>query len=188
MIHHQWAEIAAEKRSPFKPHRGLAAPDLFLNTMLNWRTWKACSINHTEALGNIYGNGSQTYCLKGKTYKDAQLGELVQSIVVKDAPEHEAVSGSEPIEEARGEGETAAKRQPPRASSCEATTWSWEWWLGVARTPLQKKHKSRFLACQMLKWFYDTSNGTAMRAACCSSLLERAYVSRVLAMDEHGGH
>jgi hypothetical protein len=32
---HRWrAEIAAEERSPFRPHRGLAAPDLFLDTML----------------------------------------------------------------------------------------------------------------------------------------------------------
>jgi hypothetical protein len=34
MTHRQRAEIAVEKRSPFKPHRGLAAPDLFLDTML----------------------------------------------------------------------------------------------------------------------------------------------------------
>jgi hypothetical protein len=29
MTHHRRAGIAAEKRSPFRPHRGLAAPDLF---------------------------------------------------------------------------------------------------------------------------------------------------------------
>jgi hypothetical protein len=33
-IHHRRAETAAEKWSPFRPHRGLAAPDLFLDTML----------------------------------------------------------------------------------------------------------------------------------------------------------
>jgi hypothetical protein len=32
--HRQRAEIAAEERSPFRPHRGLAAPDLFLDTLL----------------------------------------------------------------------------------------------------------------------------------------------------------
>jgi hypothetical protein len=32
--HYQQSEITAEKRSPFRPHRGLAAPDLFLDTML----------------------------------------------------------------------------------------------------------------------------------------------------------
>jgi hypothetical protein len=32
--HHRRAEIAAEEWSPFRPHRGLAAPDLFLDTML----------------------------------------------------------------------------------------------------------------------------------------------------------
>jgi hypothetical protein len=38
--HHRRADIAVEKRSPFRPHRGLAAPDLFLDTMLNQRTWE----------------------------------------------------------------------------------------------------------------------------------------------------
>jgi hypothetical protein len=48
--HHRRAEIAAEERSPFKPHQGLAAPDLFLDTMLTgeygrharltvWKSW-----------------------------------------------------------------------------------------------------------------------------------------------------
>jgi hypothetical protein len=53
--HHQRVEIAAEKRSPFRPHQGLAAPDLFLDTMLDRRTLE---IDCTEGLGNIYGNGS----------------------------------------------------------------------------------------------------------------------------------
>jgi hypothetical protein len=38
MIYHWRAKIAAEKQSPFRPHRGLTAPDLFMNTMLNQRT------------------------------------------------------------------------------------------------------------------------------------------------------
>jgi hypothetical protein len=46
--HHRRAEIATEKRSPFRPHRGLAAPDLFLDTMLSRRTWKACPIDCTK--------------------------------------------------------------------------------------------------------------------------------------------
>jgi hypothetical protein len=33
-IHRRQAETAAEKQSLFRPHRGLAAPDLFLDTML----------------------------------------------------------------------------------------------------------------------------------------------------------
>jgi hypothetical protein len=33
-IHHRGVEIAAEEQSPFMPHRGLTAPDLFLDTML----------------------------------------------------------------------------------------------------------------------------------------------------------
>jgi hypothetical protein len=32
--HRQRIKIAAEKQSPFRPHRGLAAPDLFLYTVL----------------------------------------------------------------------------------------------------------------------------------------------------------
>jgi hypothetical protein len=32
--HRRRAEIAVEERSPFRDHRGLAAPDLFLDTML----------------------------------------------------------------------------------------------------------------------------------------------------------
>jgi hypothetical protein len=32
--HRRRAEIAAEERSSFRTHRGLAAPDLFLDTML----------------------------------------------------------------------------------------------------------------------------------------------------------
>jgi hypothetical protein len=50
MTHHQRVETAAEKRSPFRPHRGLAAPDLFLDTILTgeqgsharltvWKPW-----------------------------------------------------------------------------------------------------------------------------------------------------
>jgi hypothetical protein len=56
----QRAEIAAEKRSPFRPHRGLAALVLFLDTMLDRRTGETHPIDCTESLGNIYGNGSQT--------------------------------------------------------------------------------------------------------------------------------
>jgi hypothetical protein len=48
--HRRRAEIAVEERSPFRPHRGLAAPDLFLDTMLTgergrhtrlivWKSW-----------------------------------------------------------------------------------------------------------------------------------------------------
>jgi hypothetical protein len=32
--HRRRAEIAAEKQNLFRPHRGLAAPDLFLDIML----------------------------------------------------------------------------------------------------------------------------------------------------------
>jgi hypothetical protein len=65
--------IAAKKQSKFRPHRDLAAPELFMDTMLNQRSWEACLIDCTEALGDIYRIGSQTYCPKDKTYRDAQL-------------------------------------------------------------------------------------------------------------------
>jgi hypothetical protein len=60
MTHCQRAEMAVENLSQFRPHRGLAALDLFLDTMLNRRTWETYSIDCTEDLGNIYENGSQT--------------------------------------------------------------------------------------------------------------------------------
>jgi hypothetical protein len=56
--------------------------------MLRRRTCKACLIDCTEALGNIYENGSQTCNLKDKTYRDAQLGELARSVMVDHVPEH----------------------------------------------------------------------------------------------------
>jgi hypothetical protein len=41
-----------------------------------------------ETLCNIYKNGSQACHSKGKIYRDAQLRELVHSVVVEHAPEH----------------------------------------------------------------------------------------------------
>jgi hypothetical protein len=94
--------------------------------MLNQRTWEAYLIDCTEALGNIYGNGSQTCHSKGKTYRDDQLGELAHFIIVELAPEHEVNCGSEPTREKHGEGENTAEWLPPRASGCEASTSSRE--------------------------------------------------------------
>jgi hypothetical protein len=59
MTHRQGAEIPAEEQSPFRPHQGLAAPDLFIDTMSKWRTWVACPIDSMKTLGNIYGNRSR---------------------------------------------------------------------------------------------------------------------------------
>jgi hypothetical protein len=73
-----------------------------------------------ETLGNIYGNGSQTCRPKGKTYRDAQMGELVHFIAVEHAPEHRVICESGPTREKCGEGETATERQPPRALSWRA--------------------------------------------------------------------
>jgi hypothetical protein len=92
------------------PHRGLAVPNIFLDTMLDRKTWEACLIDCTEGLDNIYGNESQTYRLKGKTYRYAQLGELVRSVVIEHALEHKVIYGSKPTGEKHGEGETVAER------------------------------------------------------------------------------
>jgi hypothetical protein len=75
-----------------------------------------------EALSNIYENVFQTCWPKGKTYRDAQLGELVHSVVIELTPEHEVVYRSKPAGEKRGEGETTTERQPRRVSGCEAKT------------------------------------------------------------------
>jgi hypothetical protein len=108
--HRQRVEIVAEKRSPFRPHRGLAAPDLFLDTMLDRRTGETRPIDCMKSLGNIYMNGSQTYRPKDKTYKDAQLRELVHSVAVEHASENEVICGRKPTGEKCGEGVTAAER------------------------------------------------------------------------------
>jgi hypothetical protein len=83
--------------------------------------WEACPIDCTEGLGNIYRNGSQTCCPKGKTYIYSYLEELVHSIVVEHALEHEVICRGKPAEEKHEEGETDAEQQPPQASGCEAT-------------------------------------------------------------------
>jgi hypothetical protein len=77
--------------------------------MLNRRTWEACPIDYMDGLENIYRNGSQTCHPKGETYRHAQLGELVHSIMVENVLEHEVICGSKPAGEKHGEGETAAE-------------------------------------------------------------------------------
>jgi hypothetical protein len=55
--HRRRVEIAVEKRDPFRPHRGLAAADLFLDTMLTGEHGRHAPIDCMETLGNIYENG-----------------------------------------------------------------------------------------------------------------------------------
>jgi hypothetical protein len=45
MTHRRRTEIAAEERSPFRPHRGLAAPELFLDTMLTGEHGRHARLN-----------------------------------------------------------------------------------------------------------------------------------------------
>jgi hypothetical protein len=49
-----------------------------------------------KILGNIYGNRSQTCRLKGKTYRDAKLGELVHSVSIEHALESKLPIGVNP--------------------------------------------------------------------------------------------
>jgi hypothetical protein len=62
-----------------------------------------------ESLSNTYRNGSQTCRPKGKTYRYAQLGELVHSIAVEHAPEHEVAYESELAGEKREEGKNCCR-------------------------------------------------------------------------------
>jgi hypothetical protein len=43
--HHRRAEIAALERSSFRPHCGLAAPDLFLDTVLTGKHERHAQLN-----------------------------------------------------------------------------------------------------------------------------------------------
>jgi hypothetical protein len=129
--------------------------------MLNRRTWGTCPIDCTEVLGNIYGNGSQICHPMSKTYRDTQLGELVHSITVEHASEHEVICERNPIGEKHREGETATGWQPPRASGCEAATSSWGDDLEWQKYRSKRNTKPSFLVRQISKWFYDTSTSTA---------------------------
>jgi hypothetical protein len=67
----------------------------------------------------IYTEQIQTCHLKGKTYRDAQLRELVHSVMVKQLPKHKLACVSEPGWK-REEAEAIAEQQLPQASGCEA--------------------------------------------------------------------
>jgi hypothetical protein len=55
------------------------------------------------------GMDPQTCHLKGKTYRDAPLGELVHFVIVEDSLEHDVVCGSKPAQEKHEEGKTATE-------------------------------------------------------------------------------
>jgi hypothetical protein len=78
-----------------------------------------------EALSIIYMDGSQICHPKGKTYRDAQLRELIHSIMVEHASEPEVICEIEPAREKCRECETSTERQPPQATSYEAAISSW---------------------------------------------------------------
>jgi hypothetical protein len=108
MTHCQRAEIATEKWSLFRHHRGLAAPDLFLDIMLDRRTWEACLIDCMKGLRNIYGTYPKHVARRVKlTYMLSW--ESFHSIVVEHEPEHKVICGSKPIGEKHEEGETTVE-------------------------------------------------------------------------------
>jgi hypothetical protein len=82
MTHHP----RAEKRSPFRLHRGLAAPELFLDTMLTEEHGRHARLT-MEALCSIYGNGSRHVTRRVK---------LTETLMVEQLPEHGLACGSEP--------------------------------------------------------------------------------------------
>jgi hypothetical protein len=137
-------------------------------------------------LGQYIRERIQTCHPKGKTYRDAQLGEFVHSVAVEQLPEHELTCGSEPAWE-RGEGEAVAEQQPPQASGYEAVMLSWGRRLGVVEALLLEKHQALVPACQMSKWFYDTSTGAAQEQSAVVLLWRRYLASWLLALGEHGG-
>jgi hypothetical protein len=94
-----------------------------------------------ENLGQHIQQRIQTCHPKGKTYRDAQLGELVHSIMVEQLSKHELACGSEPAWEC-GEGEAVAEQQPPLASGCEAATSSRGRRLGGVEALLPEKHQA----------------------------------------------
>jgi hypothetical protein len=81
--------------------------------MLDQRTGETHLINCMESLDNIYGNGFQTYHLKGKAYREGEFRELVHFIAIEYASEQEIICGSKPAGEKRGEGKIASEQQPP---------------------------------------------------------------------------
>jgi hypothetical protein len=76
----------AEKRSPFRPHRGLAAPELFLDTMLTGEHGRHARLT-METFYNIYGNGSRHVTRRVK---------LIETLAVEQLLEHGLACGSEP--------------------------------------------------------------------------------------------
>jgi hypothetical protein len=51
--------------------------------------------------------------MKGKTYRDTHLGELIHYVAVEHAPEHEVICGSKPVGEKGGEDETTTEWKTP---------------------------------------------------------------------------
>jgi hypothetical protein len=92
-------------------------------------------------LGQHIRERIQTYHPKGKTYRDAQLGELVHSISIEQLPEYELACESEPAWE-HGEDEAVAEQQPPRASGCEVAASSRGRRLGEVEALLPEKHQA----------------------------------------------
>jgi hypothetical protein len=139
-------------------------------------------------LGQHIRERIQTCHPKGKTYKDAQLGEFVHSVAVEQLLEHELACGSEPAWE-REEGEPVAEQQPPRASGCEAATSSRGRRLGVVEALLLEKHQAPLPGAPNVELVLRHFHRRCYRSSpAVVLLLEGGLISWSLGMDERGGH
>jgi hypothetical protein len=146
--------------------------------MLDQRTWEAHPIDYTKSLGNIYGNGSQTCCPKGQTYRDAQLGELAHSTRLST---HRSMKSFATVNPQRRSVEKVklllnnSHLEPQAIEGCNVITGMTTW--SSRNTALRETQSRPFLARQMSKWFYNTFTDTAIRATHYDLLLEGLKLS-----------
>jgi hypothetical protein len=127
-----------------------------------------------ENLGQHIRERIQTCHSKGKTYRDAQLGELVHFVAIEQLSEHELACGSEPAWE-RGEGEIVAEQQPHRASACEATTSSRGRRLRVVEALLPEKHQAPLSGAANVEVVLRHFHRNRSREAICDSFAGKVF-------------
>jgi hypothetical protein len=125
-------------------------------------------------LGQYIREQMQICHQKGKTYRDAQLGELVHSVAVEQLSEHELACGSEPVWE-RGEDEIVAEQQPHRALACEATTSSRGRRLRVVEALLSEKHQAPLSSTPNVEVVLRHFHWNHSRAVICGSFAGKVF-------------
>jgi hypothetical protein len=141
-----------------------------------------------EILGNIYGSISQPYHPKGKTYRDAQIGELVHSVMIEHALEYGVAYRGEPVGEKRGEGEISTERQPPcpQGESRNVIMGMTAWRSRNTAPRETPSPPTRRTKCR--NGFATLPPVLPQEQPAMVLLLDRALISWSLAMDERGGH